>query len=212
MTALPTLYTPRLVLRPFTPRDAPRVMQLAGDPRVAATTLRIPHPYPAGEAERFIGTHRQQAEVGNYYFAVTLAGTRTPGREHDFGDTGHVVGTVSLGTCEESDQTAASLGYWMGTAYWNKGFATEAARAVLAFGFRRCGLHRVTASHLAHNTASGRVMQKLGMLREGVLRQAIRKEGDFHDLVVYGLLENEWNAQNRRSLRMTPAEREVVHS
>jgi RimJ/RimL family protein N-acetyltransferase len=203
MATIPMLYTPRLVLRPFVASDAPRVRELAGDHRVAAFTLRIPHPYPEGAAEAFIASHAAAADKGNYHFAITLAGTRTPGREFDLGDTGHLVGTVALTTVGNPEDASAELGYWIGVPYWNKGFATEAARALLAFGFRARGFHRIAAMHFAENTASGRVMQKLGMLREGVLRHAAYKEDQWRDLVVYSLLENEWNAQNRRSLRTT---------
>jgi RimJ/RimL family protein N-acetyltransferase len=211
MFSIPTLYTPRLVLRPFTAADAPRVRQLAGDKRIADTTARIPHPYPEGAAESFIAAQPARAENGTYVFAVTLAGTRTPGREHDLTDTGHLVGAVGL---ERADPEAevAECGYWIGVHYWNKGFATEALRALLTFAFQRQRLHRVEAAHFAENTASGRVLQKLGMLREGIRRQAFQKNGQWLDLVQYALLADEWTAGQRRSARAahTPASRAHV--
>jgi RimJ/RimL family protein N-acetyltransferase len=211
MSSIPTLYTPRLILRPFTAADAPRVRELAGDKRIADTTARIPHPYPEGAAESFIAAQPARAENGTYVFAVTLAGTRTPGREHDLTDTGHLVGAVGFEP-DALDNSVAHLGYWIGVHYWNKGFATEAARALFTFAFNRQKLHRLEAWHFSENTASGRVMQKLGMLREGVRRQAFNKNGQWLDLVVYALLADEWQSLQRRSTRAahTPASRAHV--
>jgi RimJ/RimL family protein N-acetyltransferase len=196
MNYIPRLYTPRLCLRPFTLEDALRVQHLAGDRRIAAVTARIPYPYPDGAAESWIAAHGPAAERGEAFdFAITLTGTRTPGRENDPADTGHVVGAVGVIMAGEPGEARAALGYWIGTPYWNKGFATEAARAVVDFAFSRRHLHRLTADHLAVNEASGRVMQKLGMVREGVLRSHISKWGEYHDLVCYGLLRTEWESR-----------------
>ncbi|HVS73312.1 MAG TPA: GNAT family protein [Phycisphaerae bacterium] len=208
MSYIPTLYTPRLVLRPFTRSDAVRVQELAGDRRIAAVTAHIPHPYPAGVAETWIASHQPAAQMhGRFTFAITLAGTRTPGRELDLGDTGHLIGSIELRSAEDPDERAATLGYWLGVPYWNRGFVTEAARAVLAFGFERRRLHRIAACHVAQNTASGRVLQKLGMLREGVQRHAVSKWGEWQDLVHYALLGEEWEALTRRPAKSarTPA-------
>ena len=86
----------------------------------------MPHPYPDGVAEKWIGAQQAAAQAGQAFtFAVTLAGTRTPGREVDPTDTGHVIGSIEIRTLPEAG--AAELGYWIGVAWWNKGFATEAA-------------------------------------------------------------------------------------
>lgn len=198
----PSLYTPRLCLRPFTLADAPRVQQLAGDRRIAATTARIPHPFPDGEAERWIESTSARAEAGTTFaFAATLAGTRTPGRENDPTDTGHVIGCVGLHADGEPIHARAQIGYWIGVPYWNKGFATEAANAVLGFGFTRRGFNRIGADHYAHNPASGRVMEKLGMTREGLLRQYDQKWGHYLDVVTYSILHEEWRVRRYSGLR-----------
>lgn len=192
MGDIPTLYTPRLSLRAFVPADAPRIQELCGDARVAATTGRIPHPYPEGEAEKYIRTLAAPREDGSRYtFGITLAGTRTPGREHDLTDTGHLIGSISLREIE-TEHRRGVLGYWIGVPYWGKGFATEAARAVLAFGFIRKGLNRIMADHFVTNPASGRVMQKVGMTQEGILRQYFYKNGVCLDVAVYSILQEEW--------------------
>src|SRR5438132_11543359 len=120
---VPRLYTPRLTLRGFSWADVPRVQELVSDRQVAAGTFRIPHPYPTGAAETWFEQQaRAVAEGRAFTFAVTLTGTRSPGREHDLSDTGHLIGTVALEL--ELEQYRAELGYWVGTSYWNKGFAT----------------------------------------------------------------------------------------
>jgi len=204
MGDFPTLYTPRLTLRALTLADASRVQELAGDARIAATTARIPHPYPDGAAEKYIETLAPLAAEGKQYtFAITLAGTRTPGREHDLLDTGHLIGSISLREIEEEHKRGV-LGYWIGVPYWNKGFATEATRAVLAFAFSRRGLNRVTADHFVHNPASGRVLQKVGMTQEGVFRQFYWKDGAFRDVVFYAILQEEW-VRARKAGKLRPS-------
>ncbi|HEU4564098.1 MAG TPA: GNAT family N-acetyltransferase [Gemmatimonadaceae bacterium] len=177
-TEQPTLSTARLVLRPFLPEDAPAVQRLAGAREIADTTLTIPHPYPDGAAELWIATHEQGFAAGTVVvFAVT---------ERESGD---VVGAVGL--VVEPAHASAELGYWIATPYWGRGYATEAAGALVAFALGPLGLHRVQARHLIRNPASGRVMQKLGMRLEGVHRHAVRKWDAFEDVALYAILETD---------------------
>jgi RimJ/RimL family protein N-acetyltransferase len=177
----PVLTTRRLVLRPFVLDDALAVQILAGAREVADTTLHIPHPYPAGAAEQWIATHPVTWAAGTgVTYAVADAGS------------GVLVGAVGLTITPA--HAHAELGYWLGVPYWNRGYATEAAAAVVDFGFARLGLHRIQAHYLTRNPASGRVMQKLGMRSEGVSRHAVRKNDRFEDLEVYAILADEWNA------------------
>jgi [ribosomal protein S5]-alanine N-acetyltransferase len=193
MAFTPTLYTPRLTLRPFALADAARVRELAGDARVAATTAHIPHPYPSGLAEDWIRAHSPLAQDGKqFHFAVTLAGTRTPGREADWFETGHLIGAVSLLLGGEPDHRWGELGYWIGVPYWNHGFATEAAHAVLAFGLERKGLGRVVARHGANNPSSGRVLASLGLTHEGTMVEQFSKDDQLIDLECYAITREEW--------------------
>jgi [ribosomal protein S5]-alanine N-acetyltransferase len=179
MTGQPTLETPRLLLRPFRMADAEEVQRLAGDRAVADTTLNIPHPYEDGLAEKWIGNHRDWFDLGEQaVFAITLR------------PAGTLMGCVGLRI--NRDDQRAELGYWIGRPYWGQGYCTEAAQAVLAFGFKRLALNRIYAHHFVRNPASGRVMQKLGMSREGRLRQHVRKWGTFEDLELYGILRHQW--------------------
>jgi RimJ/RimL family protein N-acetyltransferase len=174
----PTLETERLILRPFALEDAPRVQLLAGDREVASTTLRIPHPYTAVLAEEWIATHpKLMAEGKAIPLAIVLAASR------------ELIGAIGLEI--QTDHQRAELGYWVGTPYWGKGYCTEAARVMVRYGFDELGLNRVVAHYLARNPASGRVLEKIGMKREGLLRKHIKKWGTFEDLVAFGVLRDE---------------------
>jgi RimJ/RimL family protein N-acetyltransferase len=169
-----TLLTARLLLRPYSSSDVPALVRLAGAREVAATTLRIPHPYTEQDARDFIAKY--QAETGpESRFAVTLRAD------------GQFCGGVGL-RMDPSHQHA-ELGYWLGVPFWGCGYATEAARAALDYGFDVLNLHRIYASYFAHNVASREVLRKIGMRYEGCLRGHICKWDTFHDLECYGLLK-----------------------
>lgn len=178
----PTLQTERLILRPFTLADASTIQRLAGAREIADMTLNIPYPYLDGMAEAWISTHQPSFENGA---SVTFAIVR---RSDDT-----LCGAIGLGI--NPDHAHAEMGYWLGVPYWGQGYTTEAAQAVVRYGFTDLNLHRIYANHFARNPASGRVMQKIGMTREGRLREHVRKWNTFEDLVQYGILRNEWQAQ-----------------
>lgn len=170
----PTLETERLVLRSFRMADVPAVQLLANDADVARNTLNIPHPYTDQDAEDWIASHPEQLQRRE---AVTYAvTTRVEG----------VVGAVGL--ILDLEHARAELGYWIGAPYWGHGYATEAAAAVVAWGFRSLELNRIHASHFPRNPASGRVLRKLGMRHEGSLRRHVKKWDEFLDLELFGLL------------------------
>jgi RimJ/RimL family protein N-acetyltransferase len=171
----PTITTDRLVLRPFRAEDAPEVQRLAGDREIAADTLQIPHPYPDGAAEAWIATLAPRFASGD---SVAFAITRI--------SDGALLGAIGLDITRDHER--AELGYWIGKPYWGNGYCTEAARAVVNHAFDGLGLNRITAGHFAHNTASGRVMQNIGMTYEGHRYQEIKKWGRFEDLILYGLV------------------------
>ena len=84
------------------------------------------------------------------------------------------------------------MGYWVGVPFWGQGICTEAARALLGFGFGDLNLNKIHAHHFTRNPASGRVLQKLGMKYEGQLRQHVLKSDRFEDLFSYGILRSEF--------------------
>jgi ribosomal-protein-alanine N-acetyltransferase len=175
----PVLVTDRLVLRPFEPGDASMVQRLVGVREVADTTLNIPHPYPDGAAEAWIASHLPSWVDGA---GVTYAITRK--------SDGGLLGAIGLVIARE--HARAELGYWIAVDDWNRGYCTEAGRAVLAFAFDTLQLNRVHAAHYVRNPASGQVMQKLGMTFEGIQREAVRKTGHFEDVALHAILAREW--------------------
>ena len=185
MKSLPTLHTDRLVLREYAAEDAPDVQRLVGEWKVARTLSVVPHPYEDGMAEEWIASLRPAYEAGKTLtWAVVL-------REE-----GELVGAITLHPNARDDN--AELGYWIGRPYWGLGYATEAAREVVRYGFEGLGLHRIHAEHLGSNPASGRVMQKIGMGYEGTRPEHHKKWGAYEDRVDYGLLARDWRDLHRR--------------
>lgn len=180
----PELRTGRLLLRAFRRGDIPDIVRLAGAREVAATTLRIPHPYTEADAERFLDLIATDRSFG-FAFAITLL------------EMGQLCGAVGLHP--DPVHPRAELGYWIGVPYWGRGYATEAARAVLAYGFNALKLHRIWANHFKGNTASARVLQKLGMSYEGCSREHVEKWGRFIDLENYAILASEWGENGSRN-------------
>lgn len=177
-----TFTTERLLLRPLRDEDAAPLAELADQPQVAAGTLNLPLPYTLHHAETFIQIERESRAKGAF---ASSALTRRADKRF--------IGMMGLHF--QWDHRRAEIGYWLGVPFWNQGYATEAARALLAFAFRDASLNRVFATHFSDNPASGRVMQKLGMTYEGVLRQHYFRFGQPKDAVCYGILRSEWEAQ-----------------
>jgi RimJ/RimL family protein N-acetyltransferase len=169
-----TIYTERLVLRPFTLTDARRVKALAGDRRIYETTLFVPHPYEDGMAEAWISTHLACFYEGKgVVFAICLRN-------------GLLIGAVSLS--RDGLFNRAELGYWIGVDFWNRGYCTEAVKALLEYGFKVLKYHKISARYFAGNHSSGRVMEKAGMVREGVLQDEVFKDGRYISVELYGIL------------------------
>lgn len=170
----PIITTDRLSLRPFLPADAPAVQSLANDSAIAATTLSIPHPYTVEMAREWIRSLPEKIEAGELMNFAMIHHTER-----------HLIGAIGLRL--EPQHARAELGYWVGKPYWNRGYCTEAALAVVRFGFEELHLHRIYAMFFTRNANSERVLQKVGLEFEGVLRQHVRKNGRSHDVVIYGM-------------------------
>jgi [ribosomal protein S5]-alanine N-acetyltransferase len=179
--SLPTLETRRLVLRPFDLSDAPVVQRLAGAPEVALTTKNIPYPYEDGMAEEWIASHGR-AWQDRTLLALAITSVSNG-----------LVGAVSLEL--NAMHRRGELGYWVGLAFWNRGYATEASAALLDYGFNELALNRIQAHHMTRNRSSGRVLEKLGMKREGVHRQYVLLRGRFEDVASYAILLSDRRAQ-----------------
>ncbi|WP_446216262.1 GNAT family N-acetyltransferase [Micromonospora sp. IBHARD004] len=175
----PTLQTARLRLRPFNDADANALFALHS----SAYVLRYWDAPPWSErvrAERFIMACRQMAEEGT--------GTRLA---MDRVSDGAFIGWCSL-TRWNPDYRSASMGYCLDDAAWGHGYATEAAHALLKWAFDTLDLNRVQAETDTRNAASARVLEKLGFVREGTLREDCVVNGEVSDSWVYGLIRREW--------------------
>lgn len=129
---------------------APAIQRLASHPDVAATTL-IPHPYPEDGAVRFIEDIALPGRVvGTEYAFVIVVDDE-------------VVGHISVKNVDRA-RDDGEIGYWIGRPYWGRGYASEAVRLMVAFAFEGLGLRRLYAHVLAHNPASGRVLEKAGFV------------------------------------------------
>jgi ribosomal-protein-alanine N-acetyltransferase len=168
-----------VVLRPFRPDDAPRVKLLAGDSKVAETTSLIPHPYDEGMAQAWIQTHAGLRDRGiGFVYAIDRA------------DVGLLVGAIEVRLGPDAPDT---LGYWVGRPYWGHGYATAAARAIIALSFSYLDCNQITASHLARNPASARVLEKCGLVL--VRRQQREHRGKLEEFCVRGVTRDAWEQQ-----------------
>jgi ribosomal-protein-alanine N-acetyltransferase len=172
---LPELRTERLLLRKFTLDDAADMFEIASDPEVARLV-----PW---DMARSINDTRQslQSMVDSYRagrvmpWAVVLV------------NTGKLIGSCGY-YWWMVNHDRAEMGYVLARPYWNQGLMTEAGQAVIRFGFRVMGLHRVEARCLLDNSASEKVLLKLGMTFEGIQREALYAAGKYHTLKVFALL------------------------
>lgn len=178
MVTIPILETERLVLRPFREDDAPAVELLLATPHVAEHTLSFSHPLPPGAALEWIRRHLVWVEQGTtLHWAITLPGDQ-------------VIGAVGIAL--HDDRSQAHIGYWIGPDSWNRGYATEAARAAVAYGFDHLELARIEAMCFTGNTASARVLEKAGLVFEELREAHLLKEGIARDVLVYGLSRSRW--------------------
>jgi len=141
------LETERLLLRPVCADDLPTVAALMSDYDVAKNLSTAPHPYTLADAEAFFAKHSEARARGEtHVFSVF--------RRSD----GAFLGKNGL----HAKDGLVEMGYWFGKPYWGQGFATEAARRVLTFGFEQLGLEQIVAGWFEDNFASGRILSKLG--------------------------------------------------
>jgi [ribosomal protein S5]-alanine N-acetyltransferase len=175
----PTLHTDRLLLRPFTDADTDALFALQSN----AAVLRYWDAPPWSErsrAERFIAVCKQMEQEGR---GARLA--------IDQALNGAFIGWCCL-VKWNPDYRSATMGYCLHSAVWGQGFATEAAGSLLHWAFDALDLNRVQAQTDTRNTASSRVLEKLGFVREGTLREDCIVDGEVSDSWVYGLLRRHW--------------------
>jgi len=175
---IPTLETERLRLRPFTFDDEAAVFALVSDPEIAR--------FVRFEAHRDIAETRAFLElVEQCYRRGAPFAWAIVRREDD-----RLIGSCGF-VSQAGEKKSAEIGYWLGKPYWGKGYAVEAARALVRFGFEQIGLERVEAKCFIENRAGQRVIEKLGMKFEGTDRSEMIK-GEYPELRLYSMARREW--------------------
>ncbi len=171
-----SIQTPRLLLRRYRLTDANDVFAYAQDPEWARFLPDVPQPYERRHAEEFVASHL----LNDWRAEPTWA------LEHE----GRVVGGVGLRA--ELRHARAELGYALARWLWGRGLMTEAVTAVIDTAFRRLPIRKISAAATAENFRSTRLMEKVGMQREALLRQHRIEHGQTFDEVHYGLLREAW--------------------
>ena len=181
---LPSLETENLLLRRPSRKDAADIFRYASDGEVARYVLWEPHRSLA-ETRAFVRDLRFRIRSG--YPSSWVAVLR---------ETGTVIGTIGF-MWYSSENRSAELGYSFSREYWNRGFATQALKAVTDAAFRSLPLNRVEAQYDVRNPASGRVMQKCGFRQEGILRNRILNKGEYVDVALCAILRSDWEKDQR---------------
>ena len=173
-------HTARLLLRDFREDDWPAVLAYQSNPlylRYYEWTERTPEAVQVF-VRRFVD-HQSQQPRTRFQLAIVLPAT------------GQLIGNCGI-RMQSPGAREAEIGYELAPEHWGQGYATEAAREMVAFGFRELGLHRISSFCVADNTASAHVLEKLGMRLEGRLREKEYYKGRWWDWLLYGILEREW--------------------
>ena len=178
------LTTERLILREFVQSDWEAILAYQQNPRYLRYyewTGRTPEAVRAF-VQMFLD-HQEQDPRLKFQFAVTLRSS------------GQLIGNCGVRR-DAPDAHEGEIGYELDPDHWGRGYATEAARSVLQFGFAQMGLHRVCAYCVADNTGSAHVLEKLGMRLEGHLREHRYYKNRWWDTLIYAILYDEWRTQH----------------
>lgn len=174
MKEFPVLLTQRLILSQLNESDIPFIVEYLQQKIFSDLTSNIPYPYTEKDAESWLEMSREAfIHKTGYTFAIR-------DKQH------RMMGAVGI---HDRGDNKAELGYWLAVPFWSKGYVTEAAKAVIDFGFETLKLNKIYATHFLNNSASGRIMQKIGMEKEALLKQHIKKEEDYLDILMYSLFK-----------------------
>lgn len=174
------LATGRLILREFVEADVAAVHCYASDPEVVRYMSWGPNTeQDTREVVRRWLEQRAEKARRNFTLAIVLK------------DNGQLIGACSI-RVSDPERRSGHIGYCLNRGFWGRGYGTEAARALVEFGFEQLGLHRIFAKCDTQNLASARVLEKAGMRREGHLRQDRLLRGEWRDSYLYAVLEQEW--------------------
>lgn len=176
---LPVIETPRLILRKLRLMDAADMLEYTSDREIALSTLNIPLELLVDSVYEIEDALEGYANNSLLDWAIEYRGD------------GRMIGRIGL-LNYHMGHARADLGYALNRKYWGQGLATEAARAVIDFGFGTLRLNRIGAFVLPDNAASMRVLAKIGMQHEGIQREVNAIRGTPEDLHGYSILAREW--------------------
>lgn len=164
------------LLRPLVAADAEALASHANDRDVWLNLRdRFPHPYSVRDAEEYIADVAARPLQTSFGVVVD----------------GEAAGSVSLMLGQDIERRTAEIAYWLGRAVWGRGIATEAVRAATLYAFDHLGMHRVFAVPFRRNPASTRVLEKVGYVREGVMRRSAIKDGELIDQILYAAYDDD---------------------
>jgi len=186
MTEFPTLHTLRLTLGQLEISDIPVIVKYVNNPNITNNLRNIPHPYYEKDAIFWLNMVRQGFDnQTDYTFRIGLKETK------------EFIGAMSLHP--KKPHHKAEAGYWIGEPFWNKGYASEALRAVLRFGFEELELNKIYAMYYDYNPVSGKVMINNGMIKEAELVDNEFKDGKFVTEIQCRLTKREYEALNKKN-------------
>lgn len=183
--SMPTLETPRLILRRIAMSDAKDIFAYSCDEEVARHVLWSAQK-SIGEAKeycRFMMRKYRNDEPSSWGIIEKK--------------TGKLVGTIGFMDYSE-DNASVEVGYSLAHWLWNSGYMTEALSCVIDYAFESMDINRIEAQHELTNPSSGRVMEKCGMRHEGHLRERICCKGVFRDVEMWGILRRDWKNHHKK--------------
>jgi 8-oxo-dGTP diphosphatase len=170
MSYLP-LESERLLLRPYLREDAPEIARLLNDPEMARFLMVIPHPFVEFDARQLVKAAWRRLTAGRGFdLLITLKADGRP------------IGSIGIGLHDEG--TRGELGFWVGRAYWGRGFASEAACRIVDFAIERLGVERFTGTAAADNPASLALLAKLGFRETGHGRKRVPSTGEMRKMIL----------------------------
>ena len=176
MKSIPTLMTQTLLLGEIRASDIPSIVKYAANINVARNLLNLPHPYQEKDAIFWINmAHQGWADNSMCIFGIRLQATE------------ELIGGIGLHITTTFDR--AELGYWIGEPHWGKGYMSETIAAVMKYGFETVHLNKIYAIHFLDNPASGKVMMKNGMVKEGEMKEHVKNRDGYKDVALYGLTQ-----------------------
>lgn len=181
-TDIPTIESDRIILRKILRTDVDDVFEYSSDEQLTKYLLWHPHKNIAVTLQYLKTLERKYRKMEFYDWGVVHKSS------------GKLIGTCGF-TAFDIENNGAEIGYVIARPYWGMGFAAEAARAVIEFGFQTLRLHRIEARFMTKNDGSRRVAQKCGMKFQGLFKEGVLAKGRYEDVEIFAVTEYEYKSQ-----------------